>query len=147
MAYADSIRSSGVTTAQIATLIEGIFSSGYGLTWTSWVPTYGASGSMTYTSVTTTFAKYIQVGKLVFYQIYASGTTGGTASNQITATLPVAGLSDSRVGSCIVQDGSGNITGQVFTNATNLLIYKYDTSNFGLGASRLFIAVGFYEAA
>lgn len=56
--------------------------------WLDWQPVYSASGSMTYTSVTTTRAKYKIRYDDVHINLYTSGTTGGTASNAIYATPP-----------------------------------------------------------
>lgn len=55
--------------------------------WTTWAPTYGAETG-TFTSVTTTYARYKQVGKTVFLEIRASGTTSGSTAF-LTFTLPV----------------------------------------------------------
>jgi len=56
--------------------------------WLDWQPVYSASGSMTYTGVTTTRAKYKIRYDDVAINLYTSGTTGGTASNAIYATPP-----------------------------------------------------------
>ncbi|MFA6198760.1 MAG: hypothetical protein WC734_06465 [Patescibacteria group bacterium] len=56
--------------------------------WNDWQPVYSASGSMTYTGVTTTRAKYKIRYDDVHVNLYTSGTTGGTASNAIYATPP-----------------------------------------------------------
>src|SRR5690242_9092441 len=42
----------------------------------TWTPTYGALGSMTYTSVTTTVGKYWRHGSMVFFRLNCTGTTG-----------------------------------------------------------------------
>ncbi|GAI12869.1 unnamed protein product, partial [marine sediment metagenome] len=42
--------------------------------WKDWTPTYSAANAMTWTSVTTNIAKYAQIGKIVFFILYASGT-------------------------------------------------------------------------
>jgi hypothetical protein len=117
--------------------------------WDSWTPSYSASGSMTYTSVTTNRAKYLQLGKLVFFTLSATGTTGGTASNAIIATLPVtaayspiifAGGYDDGGGTALTGIGQGSGTG-------SLAVSKADKSNFGLGAGRSIYVSGVYEAA
>ncbi len=77
MAYADTLRTSAGTLEIAAGLIEGIASSTYPLTWSTWSPTYGASGSMTFTSVTTTAARYARIGKLVLVNFYFGGTRNG----------------------------------------------------------------------
>lgn len=113
-----------------------------------WTPSYSASGSMTYTSVSTVFAKYIIFGKILFFELRAAGTTGGTASNTLIATLPVNKLSP---GSSICAGGwneTGNANFLAATAAltqTTIYILKYDRSNFGLGTGRVMAAAGFYE--
>jgi hypothetical protein len=58
--------------------------------WTNWTPTLGAVAPMTLAGTSIIFARYCQIGKVVFFTLKFTGTTGGTASNQITFTLPVA---------------------------------------------------------
>lgn len=89
MAYADDIRTTDYTREELATLIEGVFGASTGIiTVSTWSPTWGATGSMTFTSVTTHWANYFRVDDWVFYEVGAQGTTGGTASTAITFTLP-----------------------------------------------------------
>ncbi len=57
--------------------------------WFNYTPTYSASGSMTYTSVTTSYAKFNIIGKSVHVVLLATGTTGGTADIALRATPPV----------------------------------------------------------
>ena len=117
--------------------------------WTTWTPTYGASGSLTYTSVTTGYAKYLQIGKTIFFNLYATGTTGGTASNSITFTLPVAAANLYNVFSGGVLPGSGvTVGGFAFTDnsATVVFVRKYDSSNYALGGAAIRVS-GTYEAA
>jgi len=117
----------------------------------TWVPTYGSNGSMTYTSVTTTIAEYHQIGKLVFFQIHANGTTGGTAATGITFTLPVTPAASATYqigGACWIVD-SGERSGFVhWNNATsNMYVLKTNLAVWGLGASKWFNFQGFYKAA
>lgn len=124
-----------------------------GATLTSWTPTYSASGSMTYTSVTTQFGKYLKIGKGVYFQLWAAGTTGGTASNALIATLPftAVGLASSgNGGGCWVYDGGANNVAGLWTMATtglSISVSKYDGSNFALAANKQFSVNGWYEAA
>lgn len=55
----------------------------------TWTPSYGAAGSMTIGSVTTSYARYSAVGKRVFISLYFTGTVGGTVDEYLTVTLPV----------------------------------------------------------
>ena len=57
-----------------------------------WVPTYSASWSMTYTSVTTNTAKYRMTSKWCIIYLDSVWTTWWTASVQINATTPFTSL-------------------------------------------------------
>jgi hypothetical protein len=119
--------------------------------WTNWTPTFTASGSMTIGSLSISIARYCQIGKIVYFQVYASMTTGGTASNAIKFTLPLSPLAsaDNKIGGgCWVIDTTavGGLFG--WQNGTTVIqCFKYDSSNFGLGASRAVNVQGFYEVA
>lgn len=104
-------------------------------------PTYGAGGSMTFTSVTTYSNKLRLVGNTATYTLYAVGATGGTASNEITATLPIsASLAASSItpGAATVTEGT-QVAGVSYISASSptiVRVRRYDSANFGLGASR-----------
>ena len=119
------------------------------LVWQDWTPTYGAAGSMTYTSVTTNVAKYLIIGKMLFYFIEASGTTGGTGSTYLTFTLPKDATTDATTGANLGTgwgaDSSSFATYTAFMSASIAQVYKYDVSNWTLGANRQFSLSGFYE--
>lgn len=114
--------------------------------WKTWVPTYGASGSMTYTSVSTTYARYRDDGDKIEFEIRASGTTGGAASNYLTFTLPVSPANPSTPFYGFVIDGSSAAT-FTFWDAGNTFVRvnRYDNSNYGLGAGRILQISGSYE--
>ena len=57
----------------------------------TWQPVYSASGSMTYTSVTTSVAEYKVSGRDCSFELQAIGTIGGTVSATVLATLPFEG--------------------------------------------------------
>jgi len=108
-------------------------------TWFNWTPSYGAGGSMTYASVTTSKARFFIVGDAVTVEMKARGTTGGTASASITFTLPIAPATADMVFSApSVSDGAGaSIAGySYFGSGTTVSIGKYDNSNWGLGTLR-----------
>lgn len=112
-------------------------------------PTYTGSGLLTYTTVTTRYAKYqVRYGR-VFFRLQATGTTGGTTNTDILATLPFLhnAIEASSIFPvyCIVNDGGNNLTGQAYLGASdtaNVNMRKTDASNWGLGASRV-VAVAF----
>lgn len=150
MAFADLIRSAIATWEDVADLIEGIFTSSYPLAYTTWVPSYGAGGSMTYTSVTTTYARYWQCGDHGECTIYARGTTGGSASAYLTVTLPFtsAALTDQTFPIAIEENGTASIGKIVIpTGSSTARIYKADNSNWGLGSNRYFFGKFSLETA
>ena len=113
----------------------------------TWSPTYSASGSMTFTSVTTNTAKYIVKYGAFYTSLVAFGTTGGTASTALRATLPfnVANYTGNPAIGGFTADGAGFIAGPGFIDSTtaNLLtVRKYDFSNYGLGTNRYLAANG-----
>lgn len=140
MPFADIIRSANATIEDVADLIETIASASHDTVWTPWTPTYGASGSMTYTSVTTNVAKYIRLGTACFCILNFNGTTGGTASTIITATLPFTGSSypgASLSWACeITPAGAGEIARMTIPSSDLTLVYVRRNSNalFPLGA-------------
>lgn len=147
MAYADTLRSTTWTGSDAATLIEGIFVSGFPLTWSSWSPSYTQTGAMTYATITTSIAKYIQVGKLVFFVIQAIGTTGGSADRTIEFSLPVTSASTYGCFAALIQDGSGPEAGCAYFQSTTVCSVGRGTANWALGGSREIRVMGFYEAA
>lgn len=125
---------------------------GSGSTWVmqSWTPTYGASGAMTFTGVTTTYAKYIQIGKLVFFWVAATGTLGGTINTGITFTLPLTSTtSGGSYGSAtVLPSGGSNVGAQLLATSTTVaLVRRYDNANITLGAGAAINAQGFFEVA
>lgn len=119
-------------------------------TWSDWTPTYGGSSSMTFGTITTHYARYAQVGKIVFFEISATGTTGGTASTDITFTLPVAPKNASSTVflsfSVFIRD-TATASGYGYIDDTKAYVRRYDSSNWGLGSSRSIRASGHYEIA
>lgn len=118
--------------------------------WVAWTPSYGATGSMTYTSVGTTVARYQQISNVVFFQIIANGTTGGSADVGLTFTVPVsrsATTANIMVGSGQVVDSSDKGCYCLWngTSTTTVFVRKYDAVNFGIGSGREIRINGFYE--
>ncbi len=111
-------------------------------------PTYGGTGSMTFTTVTSTYTKFVQFGKMVHLWIHATGTTGGTANNTITISLPVTAATSAVIAGGGYVIDTATSAPQVFMQSTTLLgIKKNDGSNFALGASRTVYTYVCYEAA
>lgn len=115
--------------------------------WTSWTPTLSASGSMTYTSTSITYAKYIQIGKLVYFKVFFTGTVGGTPSNGLNFTIPVTANADGVTGAVRVRDNGASAGGILFSNSTTQLgVSRYNVASYTAGAVDVNV-YGFYEAA
>jgi len=103
-----------------------------------WAPVWG-DGTMTFTTVTVAFANYQIVGRHIKVELFANGTTGGSATNIIRATLPINIKNPTVAITGAVADGGSFLGGLVVTNTgtPNVLEAKrYDAANFGLGAGR-----------
>jgi hypothetical protein len=124
---------------------------------TTWTPTYSASGSMTFTSVTTHYATYTRNkdNTSVYVEIKATGTLGGTASTQMKFTPPVTPHSDYTAGTLdamnLVGGGcsgqsSGAIRGLVTNyDGTNINVFQPTNANFGLGSNAGLYLSGTYR--
>ena len=120
--------------------------------WQGWVPTVTPSGSMTYTSTTLWFARYVQIGDLVHFRIGITGTTGGTASSNISFTLPVAvndqsGTAFEQVCSAYIYDGAGNVAMGLIRDNDKVEVYKDALANYSLTAGCTIHITGTYEVA
>lgn len=106
----------------------------------SWSPSYGAGGSMTFTSVTTNLARYHEVGKMVSCYVAFRGTTGGTASNYLTFTLPFTSYTSTDGQWCagvVINSGSANGVGLLYipSGSSTAQLYRNDQVNYTLGAN------------
>lgn len=104
--------------------------------WNSHSPSFGASGSMTWTSVTG-FFYYIRVGRLCIGLVRFRGTIGGTPSHTLTVTLPpdAQGDGNEHSGGCSLTS-SGFLGGTYFLSGTDVSFRLYDGSNLTAGSSR-----------
>lgn len=117
-------------------------------TWTDYTPSYSASGSMTFGTVTTTTAKYCRIGNVCFVRLDFSGTTGGTASNQIIASAPIAPVGTQNGNIAAVRDATSGVVTTGFiqvNNATGFSYFNSGVTNWGLGAGRICRSNIFYE--
>lgn len=149
MAYADTLRSTTFTGSDIATLIEGIFSSSHSVTWSTWSPTYTGSGTLTYTTVTTTYAKYVQIGKIVIMCLRATGTVGGTGI-EIRFTLPVTAAATNEIFQAGTLDsGLYLIPGMGYIQSTTVgAVYQASVANWTAAAGKIICApCWIYQAA
>lgn len=108
----------------------------YETRWLNFLPTYSASGSMTWTSITTDYATYKIQSDLLNYELFALGTTGGTASSELRATLPMSAspaFNAQRFGGGAVDNVGISCLHFI---STFLSAARYDAANWGLGANR-----------
>lgn len=122
-----------------------------GADWQDWSPSYGASGSLTWTSVSTSQARYIEVGKLIIFLIDATGTLGGSASTDLTFSLPVTAASSTgnpAIGGGYVGSPSA-VCGFCYLNASVVTgsCRRYDSSNYATSGNGTISIIGAYEAA
>lgn len=105
----------------------------------SFTPSYGSNGSMTYASVSGN-TDWSFRGKEVFFPLFITGTTGVSDTNGITVSLPVLSASKDQAFGGMYYDGSagGSLVGTIASSPDykTATFYKYNTSNWGLGASR-----------
>lgn len=115
--------------------------------WFNYAPSYGANGSMTYTSVSQSSAKFSVLGNICYLVINrADGTTGGTDSTAVTVSIPILTARDYFQGGCFIFRGQV-MAGcwELRANTDLVRVYKYDGSNWGLGAQAIFGLNLFYE--
>lgn len=110
--------------------------------WLSWQPTYTASGSMTFTSVTTTQAIYKISGDSITVSIEANGTTGGTASYAVQISAPIKMNAAKMPGipyfPCYIVDTTkpGGYLRYAPTSFDGIQAERLAEDNWGLGAGR-----------
>ncbi len=99
--------------------------------------------SLTFTSVTTNIGYYQRNGNRVDYILNATGTLGGTTSNEIRFTPPVAaGGANGGFGFGDVVD-AGAAKSCFLQGGSPFAVRKYDGSNYTLGSAIIQIS-GFY---
>lgn len=111
---------------------------------------YSANGSMTFDTVTTTYARFKVSSQTCFYEAWGTGTTGGTASTTLQASLPVDCLDATTFpGAGATRDATSGVgtVGACGVNGTLdlLFIRKQDNTNYGLGTGRFIQVSGFYQ--
>lgn len=118
-------------------------------TWTTWAPTLAAGGTMTYTGTSVNYAKYFRQGNKVWFIIDVSGTTGNAGHPDLLFTMPVTMAGTVGVGGgCKCTTGGTRIGGMWSANSTTqILVSKYDASNWALAANTGFVINGFVQSA
>ena len=98
-------------------------------------------------TVSTAYAKWRSEGGNTIRVVgHGSGTTGGSASNTITASIPISATlaASLPVGSARVTDGGASVTGFCFLTTT-VNVRRYDSANYGLGGGRNAVYDAVYE--
>ena len=115
--------------------------------WLVWAPVYSASGSLTYTSVTSTIARYkIRIAKLD-YVLKSTGTLGGSASTDLRATVPFE-CSQSANAPAGGYGQTATVAAKLFIAPATpdlITVQKYDGSNYATSGTNVINAAGFYE--
>jgi len=119
--------------------------------WMTWLPASSAGGSLTYGSVTYPLARYRIMRHKVEYELCASGTLGGTASTNISFTLPFeatqSGLTDPPLlGLGWASDTNVSCTAFLTAGTPDLMrFFKYNLGNFNTSGTCTLRSTGFYE--
>lgn len=100
-----------------------------------------ASGSMTVSSISVSYAKYAIIApQLVFMTLHVSFTLGGTPSTAVNVPLPVAGaaLTNGQVAYSYISDGG--VTGGISligSGGSVAQVFRENQGNWSTGASRV----------
>lgn len=118
-------------------------------TWVSYSPTYTAGGTMGWGSITTAYAEYLKIGRSYWYRVKATGTTSGSAHTDLMFTLPATpNEASTEEAGGVWTVSTGTIGGGIaFTTSSNrMIVRKYDSSSWGIGASTGFSINGFFRS-
>lgn len=112
--------------------------------WFNYTPTFSAISPMTWTSVTATVAQFCIIARRVKVDLDASGTTGGSASNNLQATVPVDRIGTtaySSAGYGLIVDGSDSAATAIWdsTSQSRVNMEKYNAANLALAGGRRFM--------
>ena len=116
-------------------------------TFTSFTPSITGSGSMSISGSTITFARYAAIGELIFLDIAASFTVGGTPDLSINLDMPLTASSSSMI-PCVIKDGGNELSGFcILTSGSKTIdIRRYDGSNWNAGSGREIRISGHYRS-
>jgi hypothetical protein len=115
----------------------------------TWTPVTTCSGSLTYGTITNTFANYKIDKDQVIFELSQTGTLGGSASNTIYNTIPFDSIvaSANNIGGGVGTTSGGVNAALVITNGTPDLLQcrKYDISNYATSGSNTNSLAGSYR--
>lgn len=108
----------------------------YETRWLDFTPTYGATGSMTWGTISTTYSQYKIALDQMLVKVKAIGTTGGSASSSITATLPFNPIQESYQPVTLYNNGviSTGLT-RIDVGSATVTIQLVPVANFTLAAN------------
>lgn len=113
----------------------------------TWTVTPVPGGGMTYETVTVTTAIFAVFGSIVWFEVFFTGTVGGTPNPVISFNLPILGNNNSGVAECVADNG-GLGAGVAFVNAAAGTVDCYPgtsvATNWSAGAGRTVRCTGFY---
>lgn len=113
-----------------------------------WTPTLSAGGSMTVASPVITTARYMQIGKLVWVDLVAAMTLGGTADDEIYSTLPVAAANQTMpIAGFVIDSGTIVLARVQVASGDKIIFVRGDGADFTLTTNQRIRACGCYEAA
>jgi len=119
-------------------------------TWQDWTPNYTQYTTMTFTSITTNFARYCKVGKLCFIELSAYGTLGGTINDSIDFSPPIAGTHEIFMPAGWAQPYTDVLSSGVMRSnsaGTVFRVYKADVAQYQVGNTVKIVVSGVYEVA
>ena len=128
--------------ATTLTTFQGPANIVFGGNWQSYTPTAAGSGSMTISNVTVYAATYLRIGPILFFRVYLNLTTGGTASNIITISVPIA----STVPASMIGVGYAWTPIFAYVTGTSLSCTAPNGGNWGLGSNTIIVS-GSYQCA
>lgn len=96
------------------TVLEASQLNGIGEAWTSYTPVI--KGGATTVTATLHYAKYLQVNKLVFVQVYAEVTSTGATNGKITISLPT--------GLDLINNTGFSVVGNFFVTDLGVAFYQ-----------------------
>lgn len=115
-----------------------------GAAWSTWTPTISASTG-TITTSSTNNARYMQVGKMVTFQMEITITTNGTGATTLRTTIPVTARTATNHSFQGIRSGLIGITG--ITQSTTVIDWVDVTGVYPGADGRHFYLNGTYEAA
>lgn len=112
-----------------------------GSNWQSWTPTLTAGGSMTLSAINLAQCLFFRLGNVVHFQLYVTVTLGGTASNLLAFTLPLASYSTSLPQGVQCSIAQGNWTaGFGYVQESHLYVFLNNQANYSLISTAIMIS-------